>query len=138
MEKLYCKPTGTKTDLKTALDALNNDSLIVAIRNDKTFRHVTKSQIHNTAPFSAKDILSNDWELLVEDNERNEKLSKLVDYIEDNDVRVHFDEWSYGKLLKMNIDDIFLKFIEKVKYDDDKCIEIIKFIIDNGLYKNKK
>ena len=138
MEKLYCKPTGTKTDLKTALDALNNDSLIVAIRNDKTFRHVTKSQIHSTAPFSAKDILSNDWELLVEDNERNEKLSKLVDYIEDNDVRVHFDEWSYGKLLKMNIDDIFLKFIEKVKYDDDKRIEIIKFIIDNGLYKNKK
>ena len=135
MEKNYYKPTGTITDLKTALDALNSDNDIVAIRNNKTYRQVTKSEIHSTAPFSAKDILSNDWELLIEDNERNEKLSKLVDYIEDNIVRPYFNGWSYAKLQKMDIHDIFLKFIERVECDDDKRIEIIKFIIDKKLYK---
>lgn len=136
MEKKYYKKLEPVTDLPKAIDLLKDpDNDIVAIR--RNFHTVTADDI-NTAKFTEEEVMSRAWEVLVEDKERSEKLNKLREMIEDANIRTYFNEWSYSKLCNMDIHDIFHTLMERINCDDDKRIEIIRFIIEKGLYKNKK
>lgn len=93
-----------------------------------------QSDLHNidTAMFSIREATSNKWEIVIPDNDAEEKTNKLRQMLKDK----NFTGLRHDKIDNMSIDEMFNAIIDQMsRLDKDNKYRIAKNIIETGLYK---
>ena len=92
--------------------------------------------LHNIddAHLSPREAISNKWEIIVPDDEFEEKTNKLRQLLKDK----NFTGLRYEKIDNMSIDEMWNAIIEQMsRLDKDNKYRIAKNIIENELYKKQ-
>ena len=92
-----------------------------------------QSGLHNIdeAHFSPREAISNNWEIIVPDDEFEEKTNKLRQMLKDN----NFTGLRYDKIDNMSIEEMWDAIIGQMsRLDKDNKYRIAKNIIENELY----
>ncbi len=92
-----------------------------------------QSGIHNidTENFSARDILSNKWEILIPDDQMEEILERMRQLYKDE----HIGNLKFQKIDNMSIKDLWDSLVDIMnKLDDRNKYRIAKHIIENKIY----
>ena len=84
--------------------------------------------------FIAKDILSNDWEVLIPDDQMEEILEAMRDMYKDE----NFSSLNYHEIDNMSISDLWKELVNIMnRLDDRNKYRLAKHIIENKLYKKQ-
>ena len=87
----------------------------------------------DNAQFTAHEILSNNWELLIPDNDMESILEKMRQMYKDEHLG---DGLNYRKIDNMSIEDLWNHLVGIMNNLDDKNkYRIAKWIIENKIYK---
>ena len=95
-----------------------------------------QSGLHNIddAHLSPREAISNKWEIIVPDDEFEEKTNKLRQLLKDQ----NFTGLRYEKIDNMSFEEIFDAIFETMnKLDKNNKYRIAKSIIENELYKKQ-
>lgn len=113
--------------LKTGLFKDNKD---IAIRIGN--RIFTCMETLENEKFSYEEFFSKEWEVITPNNELEDKLENLREYIKEN----NFLNLSTKEINNMSINDIYYKIVDDYfwKVPEDNKISVIKNIIRNRLY----
>lgn len=93
-----------------------------------------QSGLHNIedAMLSPREAASNKWEIVIPDDDAEEKTNKLRQMLKDK----NFTGIRHDKIDNMSIDEMFNAIIEQMsRLDKDNKYRITKNIIETGLYK---
>lgn len=85
-------------------------------------------------PFSAKDITCDSWEILIPDDSMEALTNKLRNIVKEE----HFSGLNYDKIDNMSIDELWehIRDWKLNSLDRNGKYRLLKFIIENKLYKN--
>ena len=84
--------------------------------------------------FSAQEILSKEWEVLIPDDQMEEILENMRDMYKDE----NFSSLNYQKIDNMSINDLWLELVNIMhNLDDRNKYRIAKWIIENKVYKKQ-
>lgn len=84
--------------------------------------------------FSAQEILSKEWEVLIPDDQMEELLEAMRDMYKDE----NFSSLNYQKIDNMSIDDLWMELVNIMdRLDDRNKYRIAKWIIENKVYKKQ-
>ena len=84
--------------------------------------------------FSAQEILSKEWEVLIPDDQMEEILEAMRDMYKDE----NFSSLNYQKIDNMSIDDLWMELVNIMdRLDDRNKYRIAKWIIENKVYKKQ-
>lgn len=113
--------------LKTGLFKDNKD---IAVRNK--YRIFTSVETLENEKFSYEEFFSKEWEVITPNNELEDKLENLREYIQEN----NFLNLSTKEIYNMSINDIYYKIVDDYFWNipEDNKISVIKNIIRNRLY----
>ena len=84
--------------------------------------------------FSAQEILSKEWEVLIPDDQMEEILEAMRDMYKDE----NFSSLNYQKIDNMSINDLWMELVNIMdRLDDRNKYRIAKWIIENKVYKKQ-
>ena len=84
--------------------------------------------------FSAQEILSKEWEVLIPDDQMEELLEAMRDMYKDE----NFSSLNYQKIDNMSIDDLWMELVNIMdRLDDRNKYRMAKWIIENKVYKKQ-
>lgn len=84
--------------------------------------------------FSAQEILSKEWEVLIPDDQMEELLEAMRDMYKDE----NFSSLNYQKIDNMSINDLWMELVNIMdRLDDRNKYRIAKWIIENKVYKKQ-
>ncbi len=84
--------------------------------------------------FSAQEILSKEWEVLIPDDQMEEILENMRDMYKDE----NFSSLNHQKIDNMSINDLWLELVNIMyNLDDRNKYRIAKWIIENKVYKKQ-
>lgn len=147
LDKNFVKPlTDYRYNLNAAVDLVNkypnNDIGIRLIPNEPVpMEHViiSKEEIDNGFKFinlPAWQYLSKDWELVVTDFDRKNKVNEVRDFMMEEVPGFELDSRFYNEE-EMDIDDWFNRLHDWL-FDEDVKYKIFMFLKENELLKNVK
>lgn len=123
---------------KVSKSDLSFDEAIAAFANKNIIRNGSCGHIYDPSEvnlkelkFSLEEINSNDWYIIVPDNEKNEKLEEIKDIMDE--INLNIDSRFYIKD-KMNINDYWNLF-EQQFIDNDLAYNIMKWFYYNKYNK---
>ena len=133
------KPMLNGLSLSEAIKMFKNRTIdgkqydIVAIRLGYK---ILQTGVHNIdeSMFSVKEITCNNWEIMVPDDGMEALTNKLRTIIKEE----HFSGLNYDKIDNMSIDELWehIRDWELNTLDKNAKYRLLKFIIENKLYKN--
>ena len=84
--------------------------------------------------FSAQEILSKEWEVLIPDDQMEEILEAMRDMYKDE----NFSSLNYQKIDNMSINDLWKELVNIMdRLDDRNKYRMAKWIIENKVYKKQ-
>jgi len=84
--------------------------------------------------FSAQEILSKEWEVLIPDDQMEELLEAMRDMYKDE----NFSSLNYQKIDNMSINDLWMELVNIMdRLDDRNKYRMAKWIIENKVYKKQ-
>ena len=133
------KVINNELDCITAFNMFKNraiDGRLYDVVGLRLGSRIFQSGIHNIdiEIFSAHEVLSNKWEIMIPDDNMEEILEKMRQLYKDE----HIGNLKYQKIDNMSIEDLWNSLIDIMNNLDNKNkYRLAKHIIENKLYKKQ-